>query len=159
MLRRKMVGFSLAEVLVALAVLSVSLLGTAAALHFGMQAVLHGSLMSEASSNARALLEVMVAENRAFSSLGLPGTSSGFNDAPGVTRALNAPPFDSPDYQFSAGSRYQRHIEVQASTVASDGVTARAWKDDVRMVSVTVLWTESGHSRSLLVRTFCRRPR
>lgn len=152
-------GFSLAEVLVALAVLSVSLLGTAAALHFGMQAVVHGSLISEASTNARALLEVMAAEGRAFSTAGLPDSSSGFNDGPGVTRALNAAPFDSPDYKFSASSRYQRHIEVQASVVASDGAAARAWKDDVRMISVTVLWSESGHSRSLLLRSFCRRPR
>ena len=152
-------GFSLAEVLVALAILSVSLLGTAAALHFGMQAVVHGSLISEASTNARALLEVMAAENRAFSTAALPNSSSGFNDGPGVTRPLNAAPFDSPDHQFSASSRYQRHIEVQASTLVSDGAAARLWKDDVRMISVTVFWTESGHSRSLSVRSFCRRPR
>jgi len=152
-------GFTLAEVLVAVAILSVSLLGTAAALHFGMQAVLHGSLISEASSNARALLEVMLAENRAFSTVSLPDSSSGFNDGPGVTRALNAAPFDSTDYQFAASPRYQRHIEVQSIALLTDGAAARAWKDDVRMISVTVLWTESGRPRSVQLRSFCRRPR
>lgn len=152
-------GYSLAEVLVAVFVLSVSLLGTAAALHYGMQAVLHGSLMTEASANARALLEIMQAENRPFSSTALPDSSSGFNDAPGVNRALNAPPFNLPDYKLEPASRYQRHIEVQSYSQPSDSAAAQAWKVDVRQVTVTVFWYESGRSRSLALRSFCRRPR
>ncbi|MBT9584037.1 hypothetical protein IV102_11920 [bacterium] len=143
----------------AVSILAVALLGTAAALHYGMQAVLHGSLMTEASTNARAMLEVMLAENRAFSTAALPDSSSGYNDAPGVNRNLNAPPFNLADYRFAASSRYQRHIETHNYTLSSDGVAAQAWKDDVRQVSVTVLWSESSRNRSLTLRSFCRRPR
>lgn len=143
----------------AVSILAVALLGTAAALHYGMQAVLHGSLMTEASTNARALLEVMLAENRAFSTTALPDSSCGFNDAPGVNRNLNAPPFHLADYRFEASSRYQRHIEIHNFTLSSDGAAARAWKDDVRQISVTVLWTESSRTRSLTLRSLCRRPR
>ena len=152
-------GFSLVEVLLALFVMTVALLGTAAALHFSMGGVLHGSLVTEASSNARALLEVMLAENRAFSTSALPDSGSGLNDGPGVTRALNAPPFQLNDYQFSSSSRYQRHIEVQNYSRASDSGAARAWKDDVRQISVSILWTESSHPRSLSLRGLSRRPR
>ena len=152
-------SYSLAEVLVAVFVLSVSLLGTAAALHYGMQAVLHGSLMTEASANARALLEIMQAENRPFSSTDLPVSESGFNDAPGVNRDLDAPPFNLPDYKLEPASRYKRHIEVQSYSQASDSAAAQAWKVDVRQVTVTVFWYESGRSRSLTLRSFCRRPR
>ena len=155
----KCAGYSLAEVLVAVSILAVALLGTAAALHYGMQAVLHGSLMTEASTNARTLLEVMLAENRAFSSASLPTSSSGLNDTPGTTRALNAAPFNLADYHLASGSRYLRHIEVQDYAQPSDSAAAHAWKDDVRQISVSIFWTESGHDRSLTLRSFSRRPR
>ena len=159
MMQKWIAGYSLAEVLVALSILAVALLGTAAALHYGMQAALHGSLMTEASTNARALLEVMIAENRPFASSNLPDSSSGYNDAAGVTRPLNAAPFNLADYHLEAASRYQRHIEVCHYTASGDSAAARAWKDDVRQVSVTVSWSESGRARSVRLTSFCRRPR
>jgi len=158
-LRFKNRGYSFAELLIAFFVLAVALLGTVAALHYSVQGANHGTVYTEASANARAILEVMLSENRAFSTATLPPGNSGFNDAPGVTRPLNEAPFALTEYRFSSNSRFRRRIEVQEYAQAGDSAAAKAWKSDVRQVTVTIFWTENTRQRSLSLVSLSRRPR
>lgn len=151
-------GYSFAELLVSFFILSVALLGTTAALHYGMTASRHGGLYTEGSNHARSLMQIMLSENRAFSSSALPLTTSGYNDATGVTRPLNDPPFGLADYRLGGVARFRRHIEVREYRRSSDPAAA-AWKSDVRQVSVTVSWDESGRRHQLTLVSFNRRPR
>jgi Tfp pilus assembly protein PilV len=146
------------EILVSVSVLTVALLGTAASLHFGMQASMHGSYYTEASANCRQLLEVMLAENRAFATAGLPDSTSGYNDGPGVTRPLNDPPFNLSSYSLTNTTRYQRNISVIAYSQPADSSTVRLWKDGVRQITVTISWPESGHTRTVSLSSLARRP-
>ena len=115
--------------------------------------------MSEASNHGRVIMEVMLAENRAFASSGLPDTSSGVNDGPGVSRELNAPPFQASAYGLASKARFRRHIEVRNYSQVTDSASVRLWKDEVRQVSVTILWHEGGRQHSLEVISMSRRPR
>ena len=152
-------GLTMGEILVAIFLLSVALLGTAASLHYGTQAAMHGSYYTDASSNARMLLELMLAENRPFATASLPDSSSGYNDLAGVVRPLDDPPFNLADYRLQGAPRFRRHIEVRNYSQASDSAAMRAWKDDVRQVTVSISWTEGGRDRSLSLSSFARRPR
>lgn len=152
-------GFALAEVLVALFVLSVALLGSTAALHYGLRSAGHGALVSEANTQARMLLELMLSENRAFASPGLPVSTSGTNDLPGVTRPLNDPPFGLTAYRLDDSSRFRRHIEVRNYRAPSETDSSLAWKDDVREVRVEVSWQEGTRLESVSLFSFSRRPR
>lgn len=151
-------GYSFAELLIAFFILAVALLGTTAALHFGMTTSRHAALMTEASGHARALMQMMLSENRAFSSSALPASTTGYNDLAGVTRPLNDPPFGMTDYKLPAGSQYRRRIEVRNYKALAD-TSAAAWKDDVRQVSVTVSWSERGRPHAITLVSFSRRPR
>lgn len=146
------------EILVSVSVLTIALLGTAASLHFGMQASMHGSYYTEASANCRQLLEIMLAENRAFATTGLPDSSSGYNDGPGVTRPLNDPPFNQSTYSLTSTTRYQRNITVTAYSQSTDSSAIRLWKDSVRQVTVTVSWPESGRTRTVSLSSLVRSP-
>lgn len=152
-------AYSLLELVTAVAVLAVVLLGSAAALHYGMQASHHGGLTTEAGNHARTLMEIMLAENRAFATAGLPDSSSGINDAAGVTRELNAPPFQASSYQLVSQQRFTRHIEVRNYALAGDAAAVKLWKDEVRQVAVSVHWNEGGRPHSLTLVSMCRRPR
>lgn len=152
-------GLSLIELVCAVGVLAVALLGTASALHFGFQASKHGALYTQASGFARTLMEAMLNENRAFSSTALPSSSSGLNDAAGVTRPLDEAPFHLASYKLRGYPTYRRHIEVTNFSLSSDPAAVRTWKDDLRQVSVTVSWTEKGRTASVTLTGIARRPR
>ena len=156
---RKRLGLSLIEICFSVGLLSVALLATLATMHFGMASGEHGSNVSDASGHARQLLEIMLQENRAFSSAALPTAASGFNDAAGVTRPLNDVPFNSATYLLPGNTRFSRHIEVLPCRQAAEGAGGFAWKDDLREVSVTVSWFENGHPRNVNLRSYCKRPR
>lgn len=158
-MRSKNAAYSFAELLIAFFVLAVALLGTVAALHYSVQGARHGTIYTEASANARAILEVMLSENRAFSTVTLPPSNSGFNDAPGVTRPLNEAPFSLTEYRFSNSSRFRRRIQVQEYVQVSDSAAARAWKSDLRQVTVTISWTDNTRARSISLASLSRRPR
>lgn len=135
-------GFTILEIAFSMGILSVVLLGTLASVHFGMKSQQYGKSLGEAGSHASRLLEIMVEENRAFSSVSLPATGSGFQDAPATRQELNAPPFNGTAYGIPAGTEYKRNISVMACRGSSESGTQYGWKDDLRQVTVSVYWTE-----------------
>lgn len=156
---RKKMGLSLIEICFSVGLLSIALLATLATMHFGMASGEHGSNVSDATGQAKQLLEIMLQENRAFSSVALPSSASGFNDAAGVTRPLNDVPFNSATYLLPSNTRFSRHIEVLDCRQAGEVGGSYAWKDDLREVAVTISWFENGHQRSVNLRSYCKRPR
>ena len=155
-------AFTLSEVLVSLSILTISLLGLAGTIAYASASGEHAANVTEASTYARELLEYTMVNNLAYSSsptFPLPA-STGLNDSPGATEALNASPFDSTSgLSLPASSRYQRHIQVLSSRLATEIGATYNWKDDVRQISVTIQWTENARPRSVTLASWQRRPR
>lgn len=135
-------GFTILEIAFSLGILSIVILGTLASVHFGMKSQQHGRYVAEAGSYASRLLEIMVEENRAFATVSLPTSTSGFQDAASTRQELNATPFDSAAYGLPAGTSFKRNISVIPCRSSAETGTQYGWKDDLRQVTVNVYWTE-----------------
>ncbi|MFN8609775.1 MAG: type II secretion system protein [Vulcanimicrobiota bacterium] len=149
-------GFTILEITFSVGILSIVILGTLASVHFGMRSQQHGRNLAEAGSYAARLLEVMVEENRAFASVSLPTSTSGFQDAADVRQALDASPFNSSSYGLPSGSRFKRNISVIACRAVSESGTQYGWKDDLRQVTVTIYWWENQRERSVSLRCYSK---
>jgi type II secretory pathway pseudopilin PulG len=153
-------GFTIAEVLLSILILSVALLGVAAAISLGMTSAQHGSYVTQAETYAREMLEYLTNNNYPFNAstlLPVPSTS-GINDPPGVNQPLAAPPLDVSGIVFPANTMFSRHITTISSIATTDPTATTGYKLDVRRISVTILWNENGKPRSVTLATFQRRP-
>ncbi|CAN0492948.1 unnamed protein product, partial [Phaeothamnion confervicola] len=77
-------GMSLSEMIIAVFILTVALLGLASVMHFGMTSNQHATNMTTALSYARQLVESIRGGNLPFqlgTATTLPPSSSGINDA------------------------------------------------------------------------------
>lgn len=139
-------GFSILEVVISIAVLSIALLGTSAAVHYGMKSQTHGKLVSEAQSYADRIMTIMLERNLAHSQTTLAAlTGIGLNDSSGARVALNASPLNSITDGLPSDTRYLRNISVRECRLPTETDGKYAWKDGLRQVTVTVYWKESGH--------------
>ena len=151
-------GFTISEVVVSIFLLSVALLAVAASITFGMNAADHARSITEANTYARVILEYVTANNLAWSTtVTLPTASSGVNDPAGVNQALGAPPLTTGGISFPADTPYRRHIEITGSNCTTDSGDV-SWKLDVRQIAVFISWSEQGLPRTIVLKTFQRRP-
>lgn len=88
--RRKAGGFTLTEVLIAIAVLSIAILGTIAAIAFGLRASKVGGQDSVALSINRKVMELIL-QNQYSPSLTIFTSAGEVKDASGFTAARNSP--------------------------------------------------------------------
>jgi Tfp pilus assembly protein PilV len=153
-------GFTLSEVLLSVFMLTVTLLGLAGAISFGASSAQHGTYVSQATTYAREILEYLTENNIPFTASALlpVASSTGINDAVGVTEALAAPPLDVSGISFPKASMFARHINTISSISTSDPVSTTGYKLDVRQISVTISWDENSKPRSVTLTTFQRRP-
>lgn len=132
--RRKTLGLTLAEVLVAIFITVVGISGVTSVLWWGLQKQDHGKLISEASNLGRIILENIIIQG----AVGLtpntttwPGTASGLNDAAATRHEILAAPIPfsvintmtehlggasaSADHHniFSNIDRFRRNISVE----------------------------------------------
>lgn len=161
--RKKGRGLSLAELLVAMAVIAIGMSGVAASLYFGFQKSQHGDKISTASNHARTLIELAVGRNLndggtivPLDAQGLPTATSGLNDAttdPPVPLA-SAPFFDNDFLPVGeAGSvdprayldDFQRKIQITRLGAAGTP------EEFLERMTVTIYWEEKGgrHNVSL----------
>jgi prepilin-type N-terminal cleavage/methylation domain-containing protein len=138
-------GFSLVEVLFAIGVVGVGLLGLFSVFVTGMRANAYGRNTAEATNHARQILEIIRSRGLAFKTPTMPpNAASGFND--GTARvALNA----SPPLQLAMmpdSAQYQRTITTRR---ASDEVNSHLY--DLLEITITVHWEERGTPRSVSV--------
>lgn len=149
-------GFSLIEVLVAMFVISVGIMGVMAALFWGVQHSDSGKIVTEASTIARTIAETVR----------LQGVKRPFNtwanDPPAARVAVDAVPFNGPNSPYlnvikgpntantqSSLARFQRNISLvelsPPSTTSHLGSLAR--------LSVKIYWREEALSRQVNVET------
>ena len=129
------------ELLTAVFVIAVGILGLFGALSYGLTASRSGELRSEAVGHATHLIELIRSRNLDFQgSPPPPPASSGINDTPGTKRALDAAPFAT---EFPAGSPFQRSIQLTREGASGD------YNYEVMRITVTLYWQEQGGERNL----------
>jgi Tfp pilus assembly protein PilV len=154
-------GMALMEVMLAVAILSVAILGTLGAVSYGARGGQHGSNVADATNYARTLLDLCDQEGKAYQIAAADPSaardSSGYNDSDTTTRELNAPPFNSLSYGLPTGTRFKRNIQIDNYKTPAD--SAANWKATIRQVTVTVSWFDAGQPRKVVVKGFSRAAR
>lgn len=138
-------GFSLVEVLVATAVMTLGMLALFAAITYGVKANRHGELSGQATNLGREILALIRGRNWVDDSTKLPM----LKDAPGVRKPVDAPPFQD-DLKNYAGSIYQRNVMVQR--LAPPG----SFEHDLASLKVTIYWMEGNRQQQLPLETYHR---
>lgn len=105
-------GFSLIEILIAVGVIGIGILGLLGAFAFGLGAVNTGERTTAATSLARHVLEHVRVN---ATNIGGPGIfpsppPAGLDDAEDARTALDDPPFDTSG--LPAGANYSRNVQV-----------------------------------------------
>jgi type II secretory pathway pseudopilin PulG len=154
---RKTSGLSLIEVVFAVGVIAVGLLGLVSVLVSGTRAADFGINTSRATSRARDILEIIRAEGLAFEHdkyPGLPDEDSGLNDPPDARIPLDAvPPLrvggtlaDKYTEDGETAARFTRNIKTERIT--ND---ANDHRYPILKVTVTIYWMERGKERSVQI--------
>lgn len=145
-------GFSLIEVLIAVGVISVALLGVLSVFAFGVRAQHTGGRTTEAINYCRELMEVIRLQNLAFQSWGttgaLPGSGSGVNDADDTVRRPIEEPF-SGNQPVPPNTNFTRNIRIKK--LATSG-----YQSNVVIISVKVFWADRGKEREVQLQAFAR---
>jgi prepilin-type N-terminal cleavage/methylation domain-containing protein len=137
-------GFSLVEVMFAIAVLSVAVLGVVGALSYGIVANEYAGTYSEANQLAREVVESVRAEQIAFEA---PGTSIYTDTFDSTKKAIGSPPFDGsyvtlPD--LSGQDRFSRRV------------TRTEVNPQLTRIEATVSWEQKGAEKEVTVVAFSR---
>lgn len=149
-------GLSLAEVMVAIFVASIGLLGTASVLWYSLKAEKGAEQRLQGVFWAREMLNTIRARNLPFQP-DIPSAPNPLNDGSyddpgddtGPRRAFNAAPFaeDYPDLNF------QRRIEMKR--VSNDPLSHLY---NVAVIKVTLFWNDGERTRSVTLCGYHRRP-
>lgn len=150
--RRRGRAFTLVEILVALGVLAIGILGVTAVFIFGISSTEHGKNLSKATTYGRDILEII----RTHGLIPLAGTipppaSSGLNDPPSARVALNQSPHGSFAQAMPANTGFFRNIKTER---ASTDPTSHLY--NVYKVTVTIYWKEKGVERSMEMTAFAK---
>lgn len=147
-------GFSQVEVLIAVFVLSVGILGVLGAFAYGMEASNHSARLSEAVGYARQLVELVRSRNLPFQGSLPPAASSGLNDASSTTwsslKELHAAPF-AVDLPPNTGFRRL----IQVSRVSN---TVTDYRYDIARIRVVVFWREKNRQKQFELVAEHRKP-
>lgn len=139
------------EILVALGVLAVGILGVCSVFAFGTRAAGQGARITDATARCRQIVDLMRARNLPFGwTPSLPPGSSGLNDAEASRRDLAAPPF-SADLPSDTG--FTRNIKVEwVSQTAGD------YRNILTRITVGVYWFDHGSERKVVLQALHRQP-
>lgn len=144
-------GFSQVELLIAVGVLAVGILGVCATFGYALRAETHAGRLSEATGHARQLVELIRVRNLPFQyDPGMPPADSGLNDTASQRRPLNGAPFAS---DLPASTGLSRNIRIErVSTDTSD------YRYNLARVTVTVYWQDRGGEKRVQLVSVHRRP-
>jgi type II secretory pathway pseudopilin PulG len=144
-------GFSLGEILVALGVLSIGILGICSTLALGTRAEGEAQRITEATAYTREIIDLIRSRNLDFAAWpGLPSRASGINDGPDARQALNAAPFAA---DLPKGTPYHRNVRIERMPVASTDYRAA-----IVIITATVTWFEGGQEHSTTFQAYHRQP-
>lgn len=139
-------AFTLAEVLVSIAVLAIAMFGVMGSIAYGTRHSRSGEELTEAVQQARQIL-VSMQEMSVLDITDIgepwPKPESGLNDEPGVRRELDAAPLGGLTVSLPQLERYQRRIVT--TRLSSDPLDHRF---HLASVAVEIFWeSKQGHRR------------
>ncbi|MBM4073169.1 MAG: hypothetical protein FJ271_30240 [Planctomycetes bacterium] len=143
---RSRAGFSQVEILVAVAVLSIGILGVCATFAFALRAESQAGALTEAVGYARTMTELIRVNNLPFKQPVQPELLDGAN----TRRALNEAPFAS---DLPAGTPFTRNISVQLRSNQSGN-----YLNTVARITVTIFWYDRGTERRYALVSEHRQP-
>lgn len=129
MSQRSIRGFSIIEVLIAVVVLSIGILGVLSALLYGFRASSHAERVAEATNYGRQIIEGIRIQNLVFP----PPAPSWSETTDSGRRPLNAAPFDA-GVTALPNANYRRNIQI--SYLPPNNTIAR--------IQVRIYWSSSG---------------
>ncbi|MBI3929910.1 MAG: hypothetical protein HY319_30505 [Armatimonadetes bacterium] len=144
-------GFSQLEVLIAVGILALGILGVVGSLTYSTQAQRFGERTTEAVQVARELVEKIRVRNLPYEwDPPQPPEDSGLCDEPGARKPLSARPFAS---DFPGESPFQRNIRVTPLTTDRGD-----YRYGMTRIEVTIFWSEQGRERTVRFASIHRRP-
>lgn len=157
--KRKQRGLSMVELMIAIFVVSVGVLGTVSALWYGIKSEKGSERRSHAVFQARELINILRAGNYPFSNPAHLVVGSDVNDGDidndgddnGARRPFNDPPFGNhfPNNPFN----FERRIEMkQVSNDPNNHLSNMA------AIKVTVYWNEGSSTKEVSLWSYHRRP-
>jgi prepilin-type N-terminal cleavage/methylation domain-containing protein len=147
-------GFSLLEVMTALLVITIGILGVASTYLWTLRGAEHGAQMGNAVEIAQTLVGLITTNNLVpFGSPSLQvGNSyqddSGLFDAPKIQRPLNYQPFAN---NFPVNSPFTRNIHISLLGQGS-------YEQNIAVIKVQVFWKEKGAERDVTFVAYQRQP-
>ena len=147
-------GFSLLEVMTALLVITIGILGVASVYIWTLTGAEHGTQVGAALQTAQALIGLIKSENQVpFGSPSLQvddsyQDNSGLFDASGVQRPLNYKPFAS---NFPAHSPFTRNIHISL-------LGEESYQQNIAVIQVKVFWKEKGAEKDVSFVAYQRQP-
>lgn len=158
-------GISLAELLIAIFVVSVGVLGTVSALWYGIRSEKYSERRANAVFQAREMVNAIREGNYPFNggsdNNGIPWMTVGSelndgdydadSDDDGDRRPFNAPPFENlyPTNEFN----FQRRVEMKQLSTSSS-----SYESDLAAIKVTLFWNEGRHDKEVTLWGYHRRP-
>ena len=147
---RRVLGFSLLEILITTGVVALGLLALMGVLAYATKASRTGELASLAMGHSIHCIELIRSRNLDFAGPSVPPPSySGINDAPAVRKDMNAYPFNS---DFDAGMAFKRNISIKRQ-----GTTGN-YNYDIAIIKVSIYWFENGGERSVTFEATHKKP-
>ena len=157
--RPKIRGLSMVELLIAIFVVSVGILGTVSALWYGIKSERQSERRAHAVFQARELINVLRAQNYPFSdpanlvvgSVVNDGNIDDDSDDNGPRKPFNAPPFGTefPNNPFN----FERRIEMKQ--LSND---PNSHLSNMVAIKVTVFWNEADSLKEVTLWAYHRRP-
>lgn len=153
-LRKRMRGLSMVELLIAIFVVSVGVLGTVSALWYGIRSERYSDRRSNAVYQAREMLNQIRAKNYPFIAGALTQLNDGDYDSAaddnGPRKAFNAPPFEN--FYPTNPYNFERRVEIKMMSN-----NANSHLSDLAAIKVTLWWTEGASEKSLTLYGMHRR--
>lgn len=157
--RRKPPGLSLVEVLIAVFVTSVGILGTASSLYYGIRSEKQSERRTLAVYQAREMLNLIRSRNIPFANpdnlrIGSPVNDGNFlddSDDDGPRQPFEAPPFGN-DFSNEKNFNFERRIEMmRLSDDPND------FRFNIAAIKVSVYWTEQSSEKEVVFWAYHRR--
>lgn len=151
-------GLTLVEVLVAIFVVSVGILGTLSAIWYGIRSERYAERRTTAVFVCRELMNLIRSRNEPFNTGTFPALGSPLNDGNydddgddnGPKRLLNDPPFGN---DFSGAENFRRRIEMKRLSTDPNNHLS-----DLAAIKVTVFWNEGASEKRVTLWAYHKDP-
>lgn len=154
---RNCLGLSLAEVLIAIFVVSMGVLGTTSALWYGIRSERYAERRSHAVFQAREMVNLIRARNLPFQGqnldIGSPLNDGDYDD--NLDDFTSKQPFDAAPFgnDFTNEFNFQRHIEMKQ--LSND---PNSHLNQMVAIKVILFWIDGNSERRVTVWAYHRRP-